>query len=91
MEPARTSDFDRDEISVAVRRERELNEALSYLDRAISRLASQEAPSRWLAAHARPRRPAPPTRSLGSVLHRYVAAAFGTGRRDTAGISASPL
>jgi hypothetical protein len=74
METPRDFDFERDDIRAAVLRERELNEALSYLDRAISRVASQEAPSRWVATHSQPLRRASSAQGLGSILHRCVAA-----------------
>jgi len=90
METPRAFESERDEIRAAVLRERELNEALSYLDRAISQFASQEAPSRWVATHSQPRRPvSSTTRGLGSVLHRCVAA-FGAGRRTVSSVTASP-
>jgi hypothetical protein len=86
MEALRTYQPECDDLA-ATDRERELTEALSYLDRAISRLASQDYPSRWQSSHTLPARRAQPTLGFGSVLHRYVAAAFGTGRRAS---SASP-
>jgi hypothetical protein len=89
METPRAYESERDDIRAAVLRERELNEALSYLDRAISQFANQEAPSRWVASHAPPRRPAAPSRGLGSLLHRCVAV-FGTGRRTESGFTALP-
>lgn len=70
----RNHEFERDDIGAAVLRERELNDALSYLDQVISKLASQEAPSRWLAAHAQPTRQAFPTGQLALFVHRCVAA-----------------
>jgi hypothetical protein len=76
METTRTLELERDEIGAAVIRERELNEALSYLDRAISRFAHQNMPSRWSSAHCRtlPRKFAIP--ALEPVF-RLCAAAFG--------------
>jgi hypothetical protein len=71
METPRAYDFEH-EITVAVLRERELNEALSCLDRAISDFASQGYNSRWQATHSRLQRPAFPTRGLGSVIRRCV-------------------
>jgi hypothetical protein len=90
METLRASQPQRDDAGTAAQRERELTEALSYLDRAISRLAAQDYPSRWQSSHALSPRPAPPSRGLGSVLHRCVAAAFGTGRRAPSIASPSP-
>jgi hypothetical protein len=74
MEIPRDYEFERDDIRAAVLRERELNEALSYLDRVISNLASQEAPSRWLSSHTEPRRQAFPTGQLTLFVHRCVSA-----------------
>jgi hypothetical protein len=74
METPRVDEFERDDIGAAVLRERELNEALSYLDRAISQFASQEVPSRWLSSHAESRRQAFPTGQLSLFVHRCVTA-----------------
>jgi hypothetical protein len=74
METPRDYEFERDDIGAAVLRERELNEALSYLDRAISQFASQEVPSRWLSSHAGSHQQAYPTGQLGLFVHRCVAA-----------------
>jgi len=89
MDTPRAIESERDDIRAAVLRERELNEALSYLDRAISQFANQEAPSRWVATHAQPRRRAASSQGLGSLLHRCVAA-FGAGRRTDSSITALP-
>jgi hypothetical protein len=74
METPRNHEFERDDIGAAVLRERELNEALSYLDRAISQFANQEVPSRWLSSHSGPHRQAFPTGQLALFVHRCVAA-----------------
>jgi hypothetical protein len=74
MEAPRDYQLERDDIGAAVLRERELNEALSYLDRVISNLANEEAPSRWLSSHAGSHRQAPSTRQLTHFVHRCVAA-----------------
>ena len=76
MKTPRTFEFERDEIGAAAVRERELSEALSYLDRAISRFAHQDAPSRWSSAHCRPQARAFAIPALEPVL-RLCAAAFG--------------
>jgi hypothetical protein len=89
METPRTYEVERDEIASAVLRERELNDALTYLERAISQFASREAPSRWQSSHTRPDRTTPSTRGLGAVLHRC-AAAFRTERHPPARFTASP-
>jgi hypothetical protein len=64
-----------EELEAAAIRERELNEALHYLDRAISRFANQELPSRWSSAHCRLRRQPLPFPGLAPVI-RLCAAAF---------------
>jgi hypothetical protein len=74
MEAPRDYQFELDDIGAAVLRERELNEALSYLDRAISNFANEEAPSRWLSSHAGSHRQASPTGQLTVFVHRCVAA-----------------
>ena len=74
MEAPRDYEIERDDVRAAVLRERELNEALSYLNRAISQFASQQPPSRWLSSHARPPRQAFPTRQLAQFVHRCVEA-----------------
>jgi len=89
METPRAYDVERDEIASAVLRERELNETLCYLDRAISQFASREAPSRWQSSHTGSHRSNSPTRGLGSVLHRCVTI-FGTGRHTPARFTAGP-
>ena len=89
METPRIYEVERDEIASAVVRERELNETLCYLERAISKVAVQEAPSRWQSSHAGSHRNASPARGLGSVLHRCVAI-FGTGRHTPARFTAGP-
>jgi hypothetical protein len=76
METTRTFELERDEIGAAVIRERELNEALSYLDRAISRFAHQNIPSRWSNAHCRPAARTFAIPALEPVF-RLCAAAFG--------------
>lgn len=76
METPRTFELERDEIGAAVIRERELNEAISCLDRAISRFAHQNIPSRWSSAHCRPQARAFAIPSLEPVF-RLCAAAFG--------------
>jgi hypothetical protein len=90
MEALRAYQPERDDIEVAAQRERELTEALSYLDRAISRLAAQDYPSRWQSSHTLSPRRGSPSHGFGSALHRYVAAAFGTGRRAPSIASPSP-
>jgi hypothetical protein len=74
MEAPRDYELERDDIGAAVLRERELNEALSYLDRAISNFANEEAPSRWLSSHAGSHRQTSSTRQLTHFVHRCVAA-----------------
>jgi hypothetical protein len=76
METSRSFELERDEIGAAVIRERELNEAICYLDRAISRFALQNAPSRWSNAHLCPQRRAFSIPALEPVF-RLCAAAFG--------------
>jgi hypothetical protein len=76
METSRSFELERDEIGAAVIRERELNEAICYLDRAISRFAHQNTPSRWSSAHCRPQVRAFPIPALEPVF-RLCAAAFG--------------
>jgi hypothetical protein len=76
METTRTFEHERAEIGAAVVRERELNEALSYLDRAISRIAHQNTPSRWSSAHCPPQARAFSMPALEPVF-RLCAAAFG--------------
>jgi hypothetical protein len=56
MDKQHILELESDEIRAAVLRERELNEALCYLERAISRFATEECPSRWLNSRAQPRR-----------------------------------
>jgi hypothetical protein len=89
MEIPRIYEAEPDEVASAVLRERELNETLCYLERAISRIASREAPSRWQSSHAGPRRSPSPTRGLGSLLHRCVTI-FGTGRHTPARFTTGP-
>jgi hypothetical protein len=74
MEAQHEHDLEGRDAVAAVLRERELNEALSYLDRAISKFASQEAPSRWLNSHAGSHRQASPTRQLAQFVQRCVVA-----------------
>jgi hypothetical protein len=89
MEAPRIYEAEPDEIASAVLRERELNETLCYLERAISQVASREAPSRWQSSHAGPRRSPSPTRGLGSLLHRCVTV-FGAGRDTDSRFTALP-
>jgi hypothetical protein len=90
MDTPRPYEVERDEIASAIARERELNETLCYLERAISQVAVREAPSRWQSSHAGSHRNASPSRGLGSVLHRYVAI-FGNGRHTPARFTSSPI
>jgi hypothetical protein len=76
METSRRFELERDEIGAAVIRERELNEAICYLDRAISRFAHQNAPSRWSNAHCPAQARAFAIPALEPVF-RLCAAAFG--------------
>jgi hypothetical protein len=64
-----------------------LNDALTYLERAIGQFASREAPSRWQSSHTGSDRTTLPTRGLGAVLHRC-AAAFRTERHPPARFTA---
>jgi hypothetical protein len=90
MEAPHQREIERDDIEAAVLRERELNEALSSLDRAISQFASSEAPSRWLTSHAVAHRQAFPTRQLSLFVHRCVTA-FRPGRRVAGGFNTLPF
>jgi len=76
METPRAFELERDEIGAAVIRERELSEAISCLDRAISRFAHENASSRWSDAHCRPLAHAFAIPALEPVI-RLCAAAFG--------------
>jgi hypothetical protein len=74
METPRGHQFERDEIEAAVIRERELNEAVCYLDRAISRFATQDSPSRWLNSHRQLPARSLPTPGPASLIQLCVAA-----------------
>jgi hypothetical protein len=69
METQHPLEMERDEIRAAAQRERELNEALCYLERAISRFATEECPSRWLSSRPQPRRRSLLARVLSPVVH----------------------
>jgi hypothetical protein len=69
METRHTLEFEKDEVRAAVLRERELNEALCFLERAISRFATEECPSRWLSSRPQPRRRSLLARVLSPVVH----------------------
>ena len=85
METPRVLEIERDEVGAAVVRERELNEAICCLDRAISCFAHQNTPSRWSSAHCRPQWRAFQIPSLTPVL-RLCAAAFGIERQSAQGL-----
>jgi len=74
MKTPRISEAELDEVEAAVIRERELNDALRYLDRAISRFATQEWPSRWSSAHCAPPRRSLQFPGLAPVMRLYAAA-----------------
>ncbi len=69
MDTEHTLELDKDEISAAVLRERELNEALCFLERAISRFANEECPSRWLTSRSQQRRRGLLARVLSPPVH----------------------
>ncbi len=82
MEHTRKFDCPRDEFKAAAYRERELNDALSYLDWAISQFATQEAPSRWVESQRQPVRRGAFTPKLIRAVQRL--ARFGTAQRSVA-------
>jgi hypothetical protein len=79
MDQPRHYNFPRDEFRAAANREQELNDALSYLDRAISHFANQEAPSRWAESHRPPVRRGLFAPGLTQAVQRF--AMFGVARR----------
>lgn len=90
MEKSHEHEFERDDVVTAVRRERELRDALFYLDRAISNLANQESDSRWLNSYKAPERPVFSIRPLAFIVERCVSA-FRPEQRSHRSVNALPF